>query len=65
MSVTANGTARYRVDFVWNGEHHVKDVAAFDYGVSYPKCLTLYYATGGVIIVDEIGIESIEITCTR
>lgn len=54
--------ARYRIDFTWNGEHHIKEVAAFDYGVSHPKCLTLYYATGGIIIIDEIGIESIEIT---
>ena len=54
--------SRYRVDFTWNGEHHSKEVAAFDYGVSYPKCLTLYYSTGGVIIIDEIGLEYIEIT---
>ena len=27
-----------------------------------PKCLTLYYSTAGIIIVDEIGIEKIEIT---
>ena len=55
-------TARYRIDFTWNGEHHIKEVAAFDYGVSYPRCLTLYYASGGIIIVDELGIERIEIT---
>lgn len=62
MPRSNNDCARYRVEFVWNGEHHIKDVAAFDYGVSYPKCLTLYYSTGGIIIVDEIGIEKIEIT---
>ena len=62
MPKCTNENARYRIDFTWNGEHHVKDVAAFDYGVSYPKCLTLYYATGGIIIIDEIGIEYIEIT---
>ena len=62
MKNCAKDYARYRVDFTWNGEHHVKDVSAFDYGVSHPKCLTLYYATGGIIIVDELGIESIEIT---
>lgn len=65
MSRTANSISRYRVDFVWNGEHYVKDVAAFDYGISYPRCLTLYYSTGGILIIDEVGIESIEITCIR
>ena len=55
----------YRVDFVWNGEHYIKEVTAFDWGISHPKCLTLYYAEGGSIIIDELGIESIEITPLR
>lgn len=55
----------YRVDFTWNGDHFIKEVIAFDFGISHPKCLTLYYAEGGVIIIDELGIESIEITPLR
>ena len=55
----------YRVDFTWNDDHYIKEVIAFDFGISHPKCLTLYYAEGGVIIIDELGIESIEITSLR
>lgn len=55
----------YRVEFVWNGDHYIKEVIAFDFGISHPKCLTLYYAEGGIIIIDELGIESVEITTLR
>ncbi len=55
----------YHVSLVWNGDRFERDVIAFDFGITHPKCLTIYYVTGGTLIIDECGIEYIEITPLR
>lgn len=55
----------YRIDLVWNGDHFVRDVIAFDFGITHPNCLTIYHKEGGCIVIREDGIECIEITSLR
>ena len=52
----------YHVSLVWNGDRFERDVIAFDFGVTHPKCLTIFHVNGGSLIIDECGIEFIEIT---
>ncbi len=51
----------YNVKFCYNGVNFEKDVYAFDFGVTYPNCLTMYFKEGGKIIVDIDKIEWYEI----
>lgn len=55
----------YHLTMVWNGDKFERDVIAFDFGITHPKCLTIFYITGGSLIIDETGIEAIEITPLR
>lgn len=55
----------YHLTMVWNGDKFDRDIIAFDFGITHPNCLTIYHATGGCLIIDEIGIEAIEITPLR
>ena len=50
---------------VWNGDKFERDIIAFDFGITHPKCLTIFHTTGGCLIIDETGIEAIEITPLR
>jgi len=55
----------YHVSLVWNGDRFERDVIAFDFGITNPKCLTIYYVSGGCLVIDECGIEFVEITPIR
>ena len=55
----------YHISFVWNGDTFERDVIAFDFGVTHPSCLTIFHMSGGCLIIDEAGIEKIEITPLR
>lgn len=57
--------ALYRIDFVWNGDHFVRDIIAFDYGITHPGCLTIYHTEGGCLVIREEGLEFVEITPLR
>jgi len=55
----------YHISMIWNGDRFERDVIAFDFGITHPKCLTIFHATNGCLIIDETGIEAIEITPLR
>ena len=55
----------YHVSLVWNGDMFERDVIAFDFGITHPNCLTIYHVNGGSLIIDECGIEYVEITPIR
>lgn len=55
----------YHLTMVWNGDKFERDIIAFDFGITHPNCLTIFYASGGCLIIDETGIEAIEITPLR
>lgn len=55
----------YHVSFVWNGDTFERDVIAFDFGITHPSCLTIFHTSGGCLIINETGIERIEITPLR
>jgi hypothetical protein len=55
----------YHLTMVWNGDKFERDIIAFDFGITHPKCLTIFYVTGGSLIIDETGIEAVEITPLR
>lgn len=55
----------YHISMIWNGDRFERDVIAFDFGITHPKCLTIFNATNGCLIIDETGIEAIEITPLR
>lgn len=55
----------YHLIMIWNGDKFERDIIAFDFGITHPKCLTIFHATGGCLIIDETGIEAIEITPLR
>lgn len=52
----------YTIRFLYNGVRYEHDVFAFDFGVTYPDCLTMYFKDASRIVVDEEGLEDVEIT---
>lgn len=55
----------YHLVLTWNGDKFERDIIAFDFSITHPKCLTIFYKSGGCLIIDETGIESIEILPLR
>lgn len=51
----------YNVKFRYNGVNFEYDVYAFDYGITYPGCYTFYFRENGKIVIDEDGVEDMEI----
>lgn len=52
----------YNIKFRYNGVNFEKDVYAFDFNITYPNCLTLYFTEGGKIVIDTEKLEEYNIT---
>ena len=55
----------YSIRFLYNGVRYEHEVYAFDFDITYPDCLTMYFKDASRIVVDEDGIDEVEITCIR
>lgn len=51
----------YHITFDYFGEHYDVNVIAFDRGVTYEGCLTLYPKDGLRIVADLINIKNLKI----
>ena len=51
----------YHIKFRYMGVNFEKDVYAFDFGITYPECLTMYFTEGGKIVIDTEKLEQYEI----
>ena len=53
----------YSIRFLYNGVRYEHEVFAYDFDVTYPDCLTMYFRDCSRIVVDIDGLEDIEIQC--
>ena len=51
----------YHIVFDYFGEHYELDVIAFDEGITYEGCLTIYPKAGLRIVADLINIKNLKI----
>lgn len=51
----------YHLEFDYFGEHYSMDAIAFDRGVTYPECLTIYPRPAFRIVCDLFNIENLKI----
>lgn len=54
----------YSVRYIFDGVRYKKLCSAYDFGVSVPRCLTLYFnSNGGRMVMNADKIEEFEAVC--
>lgn len=54
----------YRVRYTFNGVNYEKNCSGFDFGISVPNCLTLYFnGSAGRIVMNADKIENFDARC--
>lgn len=51
----------YHITFTYFGEQYDIDVIAFDQGITYPNCLTIYPKDGLRIVADMFSVKDLKI----